>query len=176
MGFLVSANAGIATPTLFGFSNEFQTFSPQRLFTAVSSTITGVRFFLPGTTTAAVTSAFGVIFTDVEVANLTKIEFFDQSDALIFSRFSLTSGNQGLSFVGAVADAGERIGRVRTTSGNNTIVSNGVLGSPNGDFVVMDDFLYAEPFRVAEPGSLLLVALGLGALVVGRPRQSKSGA
>src|SRR5215216_4988277 len=52
-GFLVSANAGLPTPILFGFPNDFQVFSPQRLFTAVNSPITDVNFFLAGTTTAA---------------------------------------------------------------------------------------------------------------------------
>src|SRR5262249_33905235 len=64
-GFLVSANAGTATPPLFGFPNDFQAFSPQRLFTAVNSNTTDVNFFLPGTNTAATTNAFGVIFTDI---------------------------------------------------------------------------------------------------------------
>ena len=163
-GFLVSANAGLATPTLFGFPNDFQTFSPQRLFTAVSSNITDVRFFLPGTTTAATTSAFGAIFVDVEDAGSTKVEFFDETNALLFSRDVLVAGNQGLSFIGGVANAGEKISRVRLTAGSNTIVANGVLGSPNGDVVVMDDFLYAEPVQiqnVPEPSSLALASLGL---------------
>ena len=66
--FLVSANSGLATPTLFGFSSDFQTFSAQKLFTAVNSNITDVRFFVPGTSIAAITSAFAAIFVDVEVA------------------------------------------------------------------------------------------------------------
>src|SRR4029079_4353438 len=74
-GFLVSANAGQSSPPLFGFPSDFQTFTPQRLFTAVNSPITDIDFFLPGTTTPATTSAFGVIFDDVEVANLTEVEF-----------------------------------------------------------------------------------------------------
>lgn len=161
-GFLVSASAGLATPTLFGFPNDFQVFSAQRLFTAVNSNITDVAFFEPGTMFAATTSAFAAIFVDVEVADLTTIEFFDQNGALIFSRDVLVAGNQGLSFVGGVADGGERISRVRLTSGLNTIVSNGVLGNPNDDVVVMDDFLYAEPVQsVPEPSSVALVALGL---------------
>ena len=163
-GFLVSANTGntSSTPTLFGFSGTFQTFSAQKLFTAVGSNITDVRFFVPGTSIAATTSAFGAIFVDVDVAALTKIEFFNESDSLIFARDALVAGNQGLSFLGAVADGGERISRVRLTSGLNTIVSNGVVGSAIGDLVVMDDFLYAEPLRaVPEPSSLVLIALGL---------------
>jgi hypothetical protein len=162
-GFLVSANSGLSTPTLFGFSSDFQAFSAQRLFTAINSNTTDVTFFVPGTSTPAATSAFGVIFVDVEVAGLTKIEFFDQNNSLIYSRDALVAGNQGFSFVGAVADAGEQISRVRLISGLNTIVSNGVLGNPNDDVVVMDDFLYAEPAAAAvpEPSGLVLAGLGL---------------
>jgi len=163
-GFLVSANAGLATPVLFGFSTDFQTFSPQRLFTAVNSPITDVTFFLPGTATPATTSAFGLIFDDVEVASLTKLEFFNVSNSLIFSRDALVGGNQGLTFLGAVANAGETIFRVRITSGQNTIVSNGVLGNPSDDIVVMDDFLFAEPAAVPEAaGWALPVFAMLGA-------------
>ena len=70
------------------------------------------------------------VFVDVEVASITKMEFFNQNNALIFSRFALAGGNQGLRFLGAVAKAGERISRVRITSGANTIVANGQLGNP----------------------------------------------
>ena len=159
----MSANAGLSTSPLFGFPNDFQPFSAQRLFTAVNSNTTDVSFFVPGTSIAATTSAFGVIFNDVEVAGLTRIEFFDQNNSLIYTRNALVDGNQGLSFVGAVAEDGERISRVRLISGLNTIVSDGVLGNPNDDVVVMDDFLYAEPVAAAvpEPSSLVLASLGL---------------
>jgi|SRR5438876_2165584 len=166
-GFLVSANAGGAVPTLFGFSSDFQTFSPQKLFTAVNSNVTDVSFFLPGTNVGATTSAFGLIFVDVEVANATHIEFFDEHNQLIFTRNALIGGNQGLSFLGAVAGAGERIGRVRITSGANTIVSNGVLGNPIDDVVVMDDFLYAEPLAAAVPEPATVVLSGLGLALIG---------
>lgn len=160
-GFLLSANAGQVTPALFGFPNDLVAFTPQRLFTAVNSNTTDVSFFVPGTTTPATTSAFGAIFVDAEVAGLTRIQFFDQSNALIFSRDVLVGGNQGFSFVGGVANAGEQISRVRLTSGSNTIVSNGVLGNLNDDAVVMDDFLYAEPVALPEPSSAALMVLGL---------------
>jgi hypothetical protein len=164
-GFLVSANAGASAPTLFGFPNDFQTFSSQKLFTAVNSNITDVQFFLPGTSTVGTVGAFGLIFVDVEVAGLTRLEFFDLNNNRIFARDALVGGNQGLTFLGAVANSGETIGRVRITSGLNTLLANGVLGNPNDDIVVMDDFLYAEPLAVAavpEPQSYALLLAGLG--------------
>ena len=164
-GFLVSANAGGSTPALFGFPNDFQTFSAQKLFTAVNSNITDVQFFLPGTSTATTTSAFGLIFVDVEVAESTRLDFFDLQNNLIFSRTALVGGNQGLSFLGGVANAGETIARVRITSGANTLVSNGVLGNAVDDIVVMDDFLYAEPLAIGavpEPQTYALMLAGLG--------------
>ena len=175
-GFLVSANAGAATPTLFGFPNDFQTFSPQKLFTAVNSNITDVSFFLPGTTTAGTTSAFGLIFVDVEVAEVTHLDFFDVNNNLIFARNALVGGNQGLTFLGAVANSGETIARVRITSGANTIVSNGVLGNPVDDIVVMDDFLYAEPgAAVPEPETYAMLLAGLGLMgYVARRRKQKA--
>jgi len=173
-GFLVSANAGQAAPILFGFANDFQVFSPQRLFTAVNSNTTDVRFFLPGTTTAATTTAFGLVFVDVEVAGATRLQFFDANDALIYSHDALVGGNQGLSFLGATVD-GAAIARVRITSGSNTIVSNGVRGNQIDDIVVMDDFLYAEPLQaVPEPSVVALTGLGLLGAFAARRRRAGS--
>lgn len=172
-GFLVSANAGSSSPVLFGFPLDFQTFSAQRLFTPVNSSVMDVHFFLPGTTTAATISAFGLIFVDVETLNSTLLEFFDESSALLYSRNGLVAGNQGLTFLGAIANAGERISRVRITSGLNTITANGTLGNPNDDVVVMDDFIYAEPATKTVPEPPTIILLGCGFLAVCRRGRAK---
>ena len=104
---------------------------------------------------------------DVDV--FTKLEFFDQSNAMIFGANALTAGNQGLTFLGAVANAGERISRVRITTPNNFVIQNGVRANETIDFVVMDDFLYATP--TPEPGSVWAVAIG--ALVCSRARRRR---
>src|SRR6266699_1470037 len=62
-GFQVSGNAGVA-PVRFDninptYSNTFQTFSPQRLFTALGSNILDVNFFVAGTVIPASVSGFG---------------------------------------------------------------------------------------------------------------------
>ena len=181
-GLLVSANAGLATPTLFGFPNDLQTFSPQRLFTAVNSNTTDVTFFVPGTATVATTSAFGLIFVDVEVGGSTHLDFFDASNSLIFSHDALVAGNQGLTFLGGIVTSGPLISRVRITSGSNTLVANGQLGSPTSDFVVMDDFIYATPTApggpssVPDTGSVLILFAGamLGLAAVRRRIASRA--
>jgi len=175
-GFLVSANAGQSAPVLFGLPNDLQVFSAQRLFTAVNSSITDVRFFVPGTATATTTSAFGLVFVDVEVAGSTRLQFFDVNDALIYSHDALVGGNQGLTFLGATVDSAA-IARVRITSGSNTIVSNGVLGNQIDDIVVMDDFLYAEPLQaVPEPSTTALMGLGMLAAFAAQRRRRAAAA
>ena len=173
-GFMVSANAGGSTPTLFGFPNDLQAFSAQKLFASVNSNVTDVHFFLPGTSTAATTSAFGLVFVDAEDSNATQLEFFDANGAVIFSRFALAAGNQGLSFLGGIADAGEQIARVRITTPGNYLISNGVRVTEAIDFVVMDDFLYATPGAavVPVPAPLALGLLGIAGLVA-RARRAR---
>lgn len=165
--FAVSANAGVGPATLFGFPADLQTFSAQRLFATVGSRITDIQFFVPGTAIPAATRAFAAVFVDVETDNaedFTTVEFFNPANALIFSRRVQVAGNQGLSFLGGVATAGEQIARVRITTPDNFLISNGVRANETHDFVVMDDFLYATPAAVPEPAAWALALLGLGAL------------
>ncbi|MES2316085.1 MAG: hypothetical protein V4631_01200 [Pseudomonadota bacterium] len=84
---------------------------------AITASRDAFRAAVGGGAVAGANGSFG--------GDLTRMEFFDEHNALIFTRNVLAGGNQGLSFVGGVANAGERISRVRLTAGLNTIVSNG---------------------------------------------------
>ena len=154
-GFQVSADSINPTNTLVRFGNIFpvypalfSTFSPERLFTALGSTITETLFFIPpgnppppgSTPHSATVKGFGAVFTDVNLGNSTKIEYFDVAGNLLFRRNVLPQPTQraGFSFLGVVFDT-PNVFLVRITSGNRT------LKAPNMDVVVMDDFIYGEP-------------------------------
>jgi len=152
-GFEVSANLSnpTNTPVRFGNINPvypalFSTFSPQKLFTALNSTITENLFFVPSgipgvnSTQSATVKGFGAVFTDVNTDTSTKIEYFDVGGNLLFSRDVLPAPNNrgGLSFLGVGFDTAS-VFLVRITSGNR------ILKVPNLDVVAMDDFIYGEP-------------------------------
>lgn len=144
------------------YPDGFATFSAQRLFTALDSTITDVNFFVPGTSTKALSSGFGVVFSDVDLDNTTGIEFFDVFDQSLGQFFaSAFQGDETLSFLGVLFDEGSVISRARITSGNQILA----LGNTADDLVVMDDFIFGEPVavQVPEPGTLLLLLTGVAA-------------
>jgi hypothetical protein len=172
-GFQTSANAAVGSIEFDninpGYSGIFQTFSPQRLFTSLNSNIFDVNFFVPGSTTAALTRGFGAVFTDVDLTNTTSITLFDANNASLGTFFAQTS-NTGLSFLG-ISYASSVISRVRVTMGNAALGAgvNDSNGNPI-DLVVADDFIFAEP--VPEPVTVLV--LGAGALTLLKRRRKVS--
>lgn len=177
-----STDVGAGQPAAANFGNinavytsTFGVFSAQRLFTALGSITTDVNFFLPGTATAATVAGFGAVFTDVDTAGSTTIQYFNQVNASL-GTFTVPVGtvaSQSLSFLGVSFNAGEQISRVRITSGN-TALGAGVNDNPGGgvDLVVMDDFIYSEP--TPEPSSVLLCAVGLTSLLSARKRNRRT--
>ena len=152
-GFQVSAKTGNPSVTALRFGNlnpnypnDFQVFSPERLFVALGSNVTDVTFFVPGTTTTAFVNGFGAVFTDVDFGTTATLQFFDPVGVSLgtFSVPSQGPGSQNLSFLGVFFNAGEKVARVRITSGN---VAPGPTDDPGAgvDAVAMDDFLYGEP-------------------------------
>ena len=134
------------------YATLFSTFSPSRLFTPVGSNVTEALFFIPGSNRSAMpgrnpsspatVSGFGAVFTDVDRAGSTVIEYFGADNRLLFSSFVPASpGDGSLSFFGIVFND-PLIARVRITSGDT---APGPNDDAKNDIVVMDDFIYGEP-------------------------------
>jgi len=132
-----------------GYLDEFNTFSPFKLFAVRGSTTVDVQFVVAGSNTPATVTGFGSVFEDVGREHQTTIEYFDVDGKRILTVTAPRSSDaRGLSFVGAVFD--ERIvSRVRITSGDTPIgpdENDNVKGAgQKRDIVVMDDFIYGEP-------------------------------
>lgn len=158
-GFEVSARAEnpAGAAVRFGninpsYSDEFQVFSPQRLFTAVGSTVTDVHFFLPGTNTPATVAGFGVVFTDVDITGAARVQYFNSKGRSLGTFVAPASPDGGLSFVGVSFTGSsdeQRVARVRITSGLRALSAHRDDSLLN-ELVVMDDFIYGEP-RVLAP-------------------------
>jgi hypothetical protein len=143
-GFVQATPAGLAETFNYpSLTTIFQAFSLLRLFAPSGSNITAVELFVPGGgNIAAASSAFGVVFSDVDQVDKTRIRFFDAYGNLLFSSFVAASpGTATFSFLG-VQFPDARIGSVRITTGNLVL---DVARRKKGDVVVMDDFIYGEP-------------------------------
>lgn len=183
-GFMVSGattDGGAGQPAAPNFGNidpsysaTFAPFSGQRLFVPLGSNQMDVHFFVPGTNIPGATRGFGVIFSDVEQAATTALQFFDtEGNSLGAFAAPPQAGANGFSFLGAfTTDGSDAIARVRITLGT-TALGLGVLDNPGGgvDLVAMDDFLYGNPTAVPEPASLSLLGAGVLAAIAKRRRK-----
>jgi hypothetical protein len=155
------------------YPDIFTTFSSPRLFAPLGSNVMDVLFTVPGTNNVqAFSSGFGVVFTDVDLANTTTLEFFDQVGASL-GVFDAAPFSSGLSFLGVKFDAAH-VSRVRIVSGNSALGPN---DSANTDVVGMDDFVFGEPQEVSavpEPATLLLFGAGTALALVRRRRRIRT--
>jgi len=156
----------------------FQTFSSPRLFGILGFPAMFVVFTVPGTTPTqypvnppVVSSGFGAVFTDVDLANTTSLEYFDASGSSLGTYFVPTQ-NEGLSFLGVKFDDAI-VASVIIRAGNASLFSE---DGGDLDVVAMDNFIFGEPraFVVHEPATLVLLSVALLALLWRREKRSES--
>jgi len=144
-GFRVSDNDfNDVNPT---YNHEFNFFSPVRTFSQLGAVTMDVSFFLAGHNVPALVTGFGVALSDVDLPNVTSVQFFDANGASLGTLFApVRSDAGGLSFIGRVWSE-PVVSRVRITLGNGTLgaTSNDITLGGFHDLVIMDDFLYGEP-------------------------------
>ncbi len=142
------------------YGTTFAAFSPSRLFVPIGSNAFDALFFVPGTNggVRATVGGFGIVFSDVDLANTTHMDFFDLQNNPLGS-FNVPAGgatDASFSFLG-VNFSTEQIGRVHVVLGNSALGPNDGAGV---DVVAMDDFLFSEPRAVPAPGGLALLVMG----------------
>lgn len=135
------------------FGTQFNFFSPVRTFAAVGSSDMTVDFFVPGSSTPAVSTGFGVVFADVDRLGSAAIRVFDANGKNL-GRFLAPPAPEGLSFVG-VSFPTAIVARVEIESGQG-VVAVGAADltnreqTPSTDLVIMDDFIYGEPIATSQ--------------------------
>jgi hypothetical protein len=140
--FFAGVNAGYAT--------QLSAFSANKIFSPVGSNVMDVLFQVAGQPTPAQVTGFGAVFSDVDAAEATTIEFFD---AFGFPLLKITvpvrSEAGGLSFAGAKFPSAI-VARVRITLGTAALSATNadVSAGGTGDIVAADNFLFGEPKRI----------------------------
>jgi hypothetical protein len=158
-----------STDVLFSTINPaaaaaLQAFSPERLLAVYGETTVEARFFLPSESSQrAYVRGFGAVFADVSIFGSTRLDAFGR-DGRRLAAVTVPAAPGGLSFAGVWIEGGEWIDHVILTIGEAGIGD----GSGLWDVVALDDFIYAEPQRVPEPGVAVLAATAALAWMVRR--------
>ena len=158
-------------------ADQFAAFSAERIFGMVGANTLDVFFDVAGSPgTAATVRGFGVVFTDVELADSTQLDFFDAQNNLLRTEFApafpfVGSDSFGsFSFVGVMFDAA-LVARVHIRSGDYDAAFVRQFNTTN-DAVAMDDFIYGEPTVVPLPPAALLLGSSLLGLALTRRKRA----
>jgi hypothetical protein len=129
------------------YAQELSFFSQFKTFAPVGTNVTEVQFFVAGSTTPALTTGFGAVFSDVDRPHSAVIEYLDaHGHRLLVAAAPPGPAHGGLSFIGAVFKS-PIVARVRIFSGSAPLgagIDDVSSGGPV-DVVSLDDFLYGEP-------------------------------
>jgi len=158
----VKAGAVFTTPgtgfrndsTLFSeinptYAAQFLFFTASEMFAPIGSNQLDQEFRVAGQPTPALVRGFGIVFSDVDLADKTMIQLFAQEGSSLGTYSApVRSDEGGFSFVG-VTFADAIIARVRITLGTGALGANVNDVSAGGtvDVVVLDNLIYGEPHR-----------------------------
>lgn len=131
------------------YANQFAFFSKNRLFVGSDHHIVTAIFKVPGVDELAQVKGFGVIFSDVDDANSTTLEFFtgnNSQTSLGVYKVPAAAGNKKFSFLG-VYFPNDKVSSIKITCGNAKLATGlkDITDGGTNDLVTMDDFLYDEP-------------------------------
>ncbi|MBC7850550.1 MAG: hypothetical protein H7Y31_12490 [Chitinophagaceae bacterium] len=128
-------------------ADQFGSFSGDKSFANISSALWDAEFRVAGQDIAATVQGFGVVFSDVDIATSTSLEFFNGTRSLGKFFAPAKAAGSNFSFLG-VYFKDEKITRVRV--GHDGKLTEGIDDISNGgtrDLVVLDDLLYDEPVK-----------------------------
>jgi len=130
------------------YPDQFNAFSPKKIFIPVGSNIVDNFFKVPGTNTDATVQGFGVVFGDVNNSSSTSMEFYNGERLLGSFKVPNVGNNNpgGFSFLGVYFPS-EKVTRVRIFSGSAPLsaTQDDISDGGGEDLVIMDDFIYSEP-------------------------------
>jgi hypothetical protein len=163
-------------------AGEFPSFSPNNTFAmfdfdpnSFEDRFIEQSFTIPGSNSKAGTRGFGAIFTDVELAGSSSIEYFSGTKSL--GKFDVTPSASGEpQFLGVLFDEAI-VTDVTLTIGSkslfnfdgNQINSFGAEDLANGiDLAVTDDFVFAEPEAIDNNGKVPEPSFAFSLLILGQ--------
>jgi hypothetical protein len=127
-------------------ASQFSSFSGNKTFANVSSSLWPVEFQVAGQKTPAFVKGFGAVFSDVDLNNSTSLEFFNGTKSIGKYFVPPHDVTNSFSFLGVYFKNNEKITKVLVShkgflsGGQKDVTDNG----PD-DLIILDDFLYSEP-------------------------------
>ena len=131
------------------YATQFNFFSANKIFAPVGSNKLDQLFQVAGQPTPAVTRGFGIVFSDVDLADKTTIQLFAQDGSSLGTYSApVRSDDAGLSFLAVSYDT-PIIARVRITLGTAALGANvnDISSGGTADLVVFDNVIYGEPHK-----------------------------
>ena len=129
-------------------ASQFVAFSGSKTFANVNSDLWNITPEVPGLNMAATVKGFGIVFSDVDVANSTFIEFFNEQKSLGKFYVPVHDNSTSHSFLGVYFKK-EKVTKIRV--GHDGVLGDGqkdiTQQAGAHDLIVLDDFLYDEPVQ-----------------------------